>query len=386
MNSRGTSPIPVNESVPRSAGPSDTGGESGAARKSTILRGVPEPFLASGLCMQYPPLPANEALRLAALDSFDLLYTPAEERFDRIARVVAQAMDVPIALVTLVGAGQQWFKSRVGLLLPETAREVSFCAHVVASGEMLVVPDASKDARFFDNPLVTGAPGIRFYAGVPLRLAYGMTIGTLCVIDRRPRAPDDKALATLIDMARVVESELEQERAAAVRAPEQGLYASPARGTLIDGLTGSWNRAGFEMLLQEEAEYARRSGQPFALLILTLDDLGLVKQAFGAEAADQVLCDAAGRLRRALNGAGSVTRCAEDAFVLVISPCDRSMLGRAQRRVRASLLGRTFASEADRPLSSVSCGGAVVGPPGFDVALALVDADRRLALSRRRNA
>jgi len=168
----------------------------------------PVSILSAGPCMELPSLPANEALRLAALDSFDLLYTPAEERFDRIARVVAHALDVPIALLTLIGAGQQWFKSRVGLSVAETAREVSFCAHVVASGELLVVPDAQQDSRFFDNPLVRGAPGIRFYAGVPLRLAYGVTVGALCAIDRCPRTPSDQELATLIDMARMAEAEL----------------------------------------------------------------------------------------------------------------------------------------------------------------------------------
>jgi diguanylate cyclase (GGDEF)-like protein len=333
--------------------------------------------------MQYPPLPANEALRLAALDSFDLLYTPAEERFDRIARVVAQALDAPIALVTLVGAGQQWFKSRVGLALAETPREVSFCAHAVASGELLVVPDALHDSRFFDNPLVTGAPGIRFYAGVPLRLAYGMTVGTLCAIDRRARSPSDKELSTLMDMARVAETELEQERGAVARAGELALYASPARDAMIDGLTGSWNRAGFELLLREETARAQQSGQSFALLILTVDDLEIVADAFGREAAEQVLCEAASRLRRAVGGVGTVTRCAEDAFVLVISPCDRAMLTRVQRRTRAALQGRSAGATGEPKSGSISCGGAIVGPPGYDATLALVNADRRLSLSRR---
>ncbi|MDP4528507.1 ATP-binding protein [Alkalimonas delamerensis] len=158
--------------------------------------------------MQKPPLPDNETQRLQALQQLAVLDTEAEERFDRLTRLARRLFDVPIALITLVDADRQWFKSRQGLDACETGRDISFCGHAILQPDVFVVPDASKDDRFADNPLVTGAPHIRFYAGAPLRTASGYRIGTLCVIDRRPRVLDQEAQHALRDLADCVEREL----------------------------------------------------------------------------------------------------------------------------------------------------------------------------------
>ena len=157
--------------------------------------------------MLVPPLPANEDHRLAALRSLKILDTDPEDRFDRITRLASRLFDVPIALVSLVDADRQWFKSCYGLGASETSRDVSFCGHAILHTEILVVADASQDERFADNPLVTGDPEIRFYAGKPLAID-GKLVGTLCLIDRTPRvfAAEDKA--ALDDLAAMVESEL----------------------------------------------------------------------------------------------------------------------------------------------------------------------------------
>ncbi|HAV63057.1 MAG TPA: GGDEF domain-containing protein, partial [Verrucomicrobiales bacterium] len=115
--------------------------------------------------MQAPAIPANEPERLAALRALGILDTPKEERFDRLCRLAARVFDVPIAIVSLVDSNRQWFKSCIGLEATQTGRDVSFCGHAILERETLVIPDARKDARFHDNPLVTGAPHIRFYAG-----------------------------------------------------------------------------------------------------------------------------------------------------------------------------------------------------------------------------
>ena len=148
--------------------------------------------------------PDNEAARLAALYELLILDTPPEERFDKIARFAADEFDMPIVLVTLVDAERQWFKARVGTQVCETGRDVSFCAHAILHDEIMVVEDALQDPRFADNPLVTGAPHIRFYAGAPLALPSGLRLGTLCLIDRRPRTLDPLdlgILGTLRDLA-----------------------------------------------------------------------------------------------------------------------------------------------------------------------------------------
>ena len=157
-----------------------------------------------------PAIPADEAARLGALIDLAVLDTDAEERFDRLTRLAARILDVPIALVSLIDRDRQWFKSRVGLAATETSREISFCGHAIHSDELFVVNDAALDDRFHDNPLVSDDPSIRFYAGRPLRAAAGERIGTLCVIDRQPRelSPEDRQ--TLDDLASLVERELQQ--------------------------------------------------------------------------------------------------------------------------------------------------------------------------------
>ncbi|HKY75761.1 MAG TPA: GAF domain-containing sensor histidine kinase [Acidimicrobiia bacterium] len=158
--------------------------------------------------MQPAALPPDEPNRLATLRRLALLDTPPEERFDRIARVAAALFDAPIALVTLVDANRQWFKSCFGLPVRETDRGVSFCAHAILGSDVFVIPDARADDRFADNPLVTAEPHIRFYAGHPLRAADGTAVGTLCVIDRRPRTVTADQLDRLGDLARWAEQEL----------------------------------------------------------------------------------------------------------------------------------------------------------------------------------
>jgi len=155
-----------------------------------------------------PEIPLNEADRLADLRELDILDTPAEERFDRIVRLTSKFFEAPISYVALVDEDRQWFKSRIGMEPEETPRESSFCGHAILQDEPLIVPDARKDMRFAGNPLVLGEPFVRFYAGQPLRSPGGLKVGTLCVLDRRPRDLTEKELRILHDLAQLVEHEL----------------------------------------------------------------------------------------------------------------------------------------------------------------------------------
>lgn len=155
------------------------------------------------------PIPHNDPERVQALRELLLLDTPPEERFDRLVRFAAEQFDCPIALVSLVDADRQWFKARVGLDACETGRDISFCGHAILAGdEPLVVEDALQDSRFADNPLVLGEPRIRFYAGAPLLAPGGQAIGTLCLIDKRPRTLDGVDLAVLRAVRQLVQEEL----------------------------------------------------------------------------------------------------------------------------------------------------------------------------------
>lgn len=154
------------------------------------------------------PVGRDEATRLVALASSGLIDTPAEARFDRIVRLAAQATGSPIALVSLLTSARQWFKARVGLEAQETPREWAFCSHAVLAEGAFVVEDAAADPRFRDNPLVQGAPWIRFYAGVPVRDSAGNALGTLCVIDREPRKLRNTELQALLDLADIASGEV----------------------------------------------------------------------------------------------------------------------------------------------------------------------------------
>ena len=152
--------------------------------------------------------PTDEERRLQVLIDLDLLDSPPDERFDRITRLAARLFDVPTALVSLVDADRQWFKSRVGMPLSETPRSSSFCAHAILQDDVMVVRDACQDERFAANPLVLGEAGIRFYAGSPIEAGDGMRVGTLCIIDRVPREFGDEQRTLLRDLAGIVANEV----------------------------------------------------------------------------------------------------------------------------------------------------------------------------------
>jgi GAF domain-containing protein len=136
------------------------------------------------------PIPADDYRRVLVLRALDILDTPAEERFDNIARFAAREFGVPIALVSLVDANRQWFKARVGLDICETGRDVSMCSHAILEPNLFIVEDTQQSARFYDYPFVLGPPHIRFYAGAQLRMPSDEVIGTLCLLDTAPRKMD----------------------------------------------------------------------------------------------------------------------------------------------------------------------------------------------------
>lgn len=202
-----------------------------------------------------PVMHEYEAGRLAVLASYDMLDSDAEEDFDAIARTASLVCETPVALVSLVDEHRQWFKSRVGTEWHETPRAQSFCAHAIEAGHLMEVPDASRDERFADNPLVTGEPHIRFYAGVPLEVEEGYRLGTLCVIDHEPRQLSDRQHLILEELARVAVRLMEQRRSrrlaqarealldSLLEALPEGIVACDSLGqlTLFNSLARAWH-------------------------------------------------------------------------------------------------------------------------------------------------
>ena len=159
-----------------------------------------------------PAVSGDEAARLEALRRYRILDTGPERSFDDLTLLASYICGTPMALITLVDADRQWFKSRIGISLTETARAVSFCAHAIEHRDLFIVPDARRDERFHDNPFVTGEPEIRFYAGAPLVTPDGHALGTLCVLDRMPRTLSREQLEALTALCRQTEGQLELRR------------------------------------------------------------------------------------------------------------------------------------------------------------------------------
>jgi two-component system NtrC family sensor kinase len=159
-----------------------------------------------------PPIPKNEAKRLNVLWQYDVLDTVPEEVFDDLTELAARICEAPIAMITLVDEKRQWFKSKVGVSANETSRDISFCAHAITQPELFIVPDATKDPRFADSPLVTADPKVRFYAGAPLITPDGFALGTLCVIDKVPRTLRPEQKQAMRILARHIMLQLETRR------------------------------------------------------------------------------------------------------------------------------------------------------------------------------
>jgi len=162
--------------------------------------------------MRIAAKPATEAERLRALRAYEILDTPAEQAFDDLSRVASYICNTPIALVTLIDSDRQWIKAKIGLTVDETTRDVAFCAHTILGREIMEVVDTALDPRFFDNPLVLGAPNIRFYAGMPLVTSDDHALGSLCVIDREPRQLTVLQRDALQALARQVVAQFEAHR------------------------------------------------------------------------------------------------------------------------------------------------------------------------------
>lgn len=261
--------------------------------------------------MQKPPTPHNEAARQKALVSLNILDTPAEERFDRVTRLARRLFDVPIALVSFVDGQRQWFKSRQGLEATETSREISFCGHAILGAEAFVVPDAEADGRFSDNPLVTDDPEIRFYAGYPLASPDGHRLGTLCIIDCKPRNLDDDELSLLNDLGRMVEAEMAALSLASV-----------------DELTGISNRRGFMGIGEKVLAVCARNAKCAALLYFDLNDFKLVNDQHGHSAGDDVLIEFADLLLETFRDSDVVARLGGDEFCVLSTGSDTDGLER----------------------------------------------------------
>lgn len=272
-------------------------------------------------------MPATEDERLASLRRYQILDTGFDATLDRIVRVLANTLDVPISLVSLVDADRQWFKARVGLDVSETPRDLAFCGHAILGRDVFVVEDATLDRRFAGNPLVMGDPQIRFYAGVPLINPEGHALGTLCAIDRKPRSLDARQSMILEDLAALARDHIEVYR----------YGAEAARLLLSDPLTGLGNRSHARGFLDALMAAARRHKRPFVAAYIDCDGFKSINDQLGHAAGDAVLSAVGKALQHSVRSSDLAARMGGDEFLVILAETGIETAFLALERIKARL-------------------------------------------------
>lgn len=266
-----------------------------------------------------PPIPTDEAARLRALQRYEILDTPEEQEYDDFTLLASEICDAPIALISLIDEDRQWFKSKIGFRPRETARDLSFCAHAILpdAPAPFVIEDTLKDTRFSANPLVTGDPHIRFYAGAPLITPDNFSIGTLCVIDRTPRDLGENQLKALQALARQVTMRLELRRTTNLL---QAANEELRRLSLTDDLTGLLNRRGFLVHAEQQLKlfYARQIPLDLWILMADMDRLKQINDTHGHPEGSEAIAKTAEILKQTFRDTDILARLGGDEFAGII--------------------------------------------------------------------
>lgn len=315
-------------------------------------------------CDVEDPKLADEPGRIAALERYQVLDTPREPAFEKITALVQQVFGAPYCTISLIDRERQWFKSTQGIDASETARDVAFCDHAIRARETMVVEDAQTDARFADNPFVTGDPNIRSYAGVPLSSPDGYNLGTLCVSDTKPRAFSEPQLAILRNFAGLVMDELELRTIAHK-----------------DFLTGAATRRAFVDAATRCIERFERKGRPGALVILDIDHFKSINDRFGHPFGDSVLKGVTGACEQLLRATDVLGRLGGEEFGVLLCDTERDEAIAIAERLRAQIAGVEFDAHPGLTVTASFGVAALVG--GEDPAAWLAAADDALYEAKR---
>ncbi len=307
---------------------------------------------------------------MEALHRMELLDTPAEEPFDRITRLAKSVLDTPIVVVSLVDANRQWFKSKQGLDASETPRDVAFCDHTIRRSEPMVIRDARLDERFADNPLVVGEPGIRFYAGVPLRTKDGHNIGTLCAIDLQPRTISSQHLTVLEDLARLVVDEMELRLIATT-----------------DSLTGAMTRRALFEAAKRDFARAKRHDYRLTCVVFDIDHFKSINDNFGHAAGDVILQNVVADCERVLRASDYLGRIGGEEFAVILQDTDQEAAFQVVDRMRTAIESLVTEFSGNSVRVTASFGMACLKPDvdSFEELLKMADAALYTAKENGRN-
>ena len=311
----------------------------------------------------------QEKLRLRDLHDYAILDTPPEESFDRITRLAKMTLQTPMAVVSLVAANRQWFKSKIGVSACETTRGISFCTHTIQLNEPMIIRDALQDSRFATSPLVLGDPHIRFYIGSPLNTPAGYNIGALCAMDTVPRDPSDDQVKLLQDLGRLVIDELELRKLAC-----------------LDPLTGALTKRGLEMAISRMI--AKSDNAAASIVMMDVDHFKQVNDTHGHGAGDRVLQSAVEACRACVRPQDIVARVGGEEFAIILPGSGLSEGLKTAERMRKAIAAKSTKTREGVISVTASFGVAMAssGMTDFEKALAAADQAMYAAKNGGRNA
>ena len=303
----------------------------------------------------------NEVERLNILNQYGILDTPYEEPFERIAALARLIFDTPIVLISLLDENRQWFKSNIGLDVRQTPREQAFCNETIRSDDVLVIADAELDVRTAQNPLVTGQPHIRFYAGAPLVTPEKARLGSLCIIDRQPRRFDEREMAILKSLAGLVMKEMDLRRQ-----------------TEHDWLTGAASRQAFQNTVERLVEHM--APKSIGLISFDIDHFKQVNDRFGHVAGDRVLIEVVEVCRGALRDGDVISRLGGEEFAVLLPDATTNSALVVAERLRQAI-ENSRRPEVDVPITA-SFGVTMLEQSDLGLADPLRRADKALYRSK----
>ncbi|SEL52716.1 sensor domain-containing diguanylate cyclase [Halomonas daqiaonensis] len=320
-----------------------------------------------------------EKQRLQALANYQVLDTPEESAFDEIVEVASIICEAPISVVNFVDRDRQWFKSEKGLGVRETPLDVSICKHAILQPGLFIVPDTTQDPRFANNPLVTGKPHLRFYAGALLESHDGYPLGTLCVLDYQPRELTERQCFALQALANQVMAHLElmlahREQAELILELKTTRHELAKRAA-TDPLTGLLNRRDFEQRLNQELALIQRGAPPAALILIDLDHFKKVNDTLGHQAGDNVLLRFTELCREAFRQSDVIGRWGGEEFVVMLPGSSLAEAQQAAERFHELLATTPMLEDTSPPLYITASAGvcSLTGSSTLDECLLRAD-------------
>lgn len=302
-------------------------------------------------------IPKNEQQRLAALDELGILYTPLEDRFDKITRTLCRIFYMPIAYVSLIDKDTQWIKSSQGLDLINTPRSTSICTHTLLADEYIVCEDLTQDDRFKDNPFVTSGLKIRFYAGFALK-SRGQTIGTLCLADDKPRKFNNEDIATMRDMVSWAQTEISLTQLGEVQIQLITELDQAQKDAKVDDLTGLWNQGAIKEVLQRAHHRHLITQQPYSLMMIDIDNFKQINDTYGHLFGDQVITAIAAELKKSIRPSDTIGRYGGDEFLIILENCNHKRAEELGERLLHHSHQLTIINNNEEVNTSISIGFA----------------------------